>query len=75
MDDAVEEEKTPVGKMTREELNGMVVNVVQNVVVQMEFLIYNILTGDLEDLENLGLRLEQRLRWKDERARRLKGSE
>jgi hypothetical protein len=57
-DDVAEEEKSPEGEMTREELNGMVVTVVQNVVVQVGFLIHNLLTGDLEDLENLGLRLE-----------------
>ena len=48
--DVVEEERSPEGEMTREELNGMVVTVVQNVVVQVGFLIHNLLTGDLEDL-------------------------
>ena len=52
-DDAAEEEKSPEVEMTREELNGMVVTIVQSVVVQVGFLIHNILTGDLEDLENL----------------------
>ena len=57
-DDIAEEEKSPEGGMTQEELNGMVVTIVQNVVVQVGFLIHNLLTGDLEDLENLGWRIE-----------------
>ena len=57
-DDVAEEEKSPEGGMTQEELNRMVVTIVQNVVVQVGFLIHNILTGDLEDLENLGWRIE-----------------
>ncbi len=50
MDDAVEEERSPEGEMTQEKLNGMVVTIIQNVVVQVGFLIHNILTGDLEDI-------------------------
>ena len=50
LDDAVEEEISPEGEMTQEELNGMVVTIIQNVVVQVGFLIHNILTGDLEDI-------------------------
>ena len=50
LDDAVEEEISPEGEMTQEELNGMVVTIIQNVVVQVGFLIHNLLTGDLEDI-------------------------
>ena len=50
IDDPIEEERSPEDEMTREELNGMVVTIIQNVVVQVGFLIHNILTGDLEDL-------------------------
>ncbi|MEM0136779.1 MAG: hypothetical protein QXU18_16380, partial [Thermoplasmatales archaeon] len=47
------------GDLSPEELNDMVVTEVQNVVIKVGMLINNIIAADLNDLENLGWRIDE----------------